>query len=416
MAATHTGALAGEYPVYRDVLRQVGVRVVDTLGAMVVALSLRDKFGIWPQQRDLAVMAISGGVAGQVADECHLYQIPLATLEPTTLDAIRAAKASIEPDNPVDLSPAGSQNSDGFITATRAFLSDPKVGAGLYVHAQAMPDKNLVVQLGLQDSVVEIAQGLGLPLVLSQLTYSLWSAEQHQYYRGYQQALAVTVLEDAIAGLAAWRGPTEQSAESTQPSGLDDSPQWHNEFEVKRMLASAGVQVPRAELIPADQVETLMSVKLKGPLVLKGVGLKIYHKNRLGLVRLGLRSKSELKRAVLEMAERRLPVEGWLIEQEAEDGVDAIISIVRQPLGDVLMIGLGGVDVETTRSIAFAVLPVSRVHLVKMLARANLPPAVAATVNKLIAFYGEHGLATLECNPVRITGDRATVLDVVATK
>jgi len=416
MAATHTGALAGEYPVYRDVLRQVGVRVVDTLGAMVVAVSLRDKFGIWKQQRDLAVMAISGGVAGQVADECHLYQIPLANLEPATLDAIRGAKASIEPDNPVDLSPAGSQNSEGFISATRAFLSDPNVGAGLYVHAQAMPDSNLAVQLGLQDNVVDIAQGLGVPLVLSQLTYSLWSAEQHQYYRGYQRALAVTVLEDAVAGLAAWRGPTEPPAEAAQPSGLDDRPQWHNEFEVKRMLASAGVLVPRAELIPPDQVESVMNVKLKRPLVLKGVGLKIYHKNRLGLVRLGLRSKTELKRAVLEMEEKRLPVEGWLIEQEADGGVDAIISIVRQPLGDVLMVGSGGVDVETSRSVAFAALPVSREHLVKMLARADLPLAIVATVNKLIGFYRQHGLSTLECNPVRITGNRATVLDVVATK
>jgi len=51
-----------------------------------------------------------------------------------------------------------------------------------------------------------------------------------------------------------------------------------------------------------------------------------------------------------------------------------------------------------------------------MLARADLPLAIVATVNKLIGFYRQHGLSTLECNPVRITGNRATVLDVVATK
>jgi acyl-CoA synthetase (NDP forming) len=182
------------------------------------------------------------------------------------------------------------------------------------------------------------------------------------------------------------------------------------------MLASAGVVVPRSELIAAEHVERVAETSLRPPLVLKGIGLRIYHKNRLGLVRLGLRSKADLKKAALDMAAKALPVEGWLIEKEAQDGIDAIISIVRQPLGEVLMIGQGGVQVETSNAVAFAVLPVSRRHLIRMLARAGLPPAIAGTVNKLIAFYERHGLGTLECNPVRVAGSRATVLDVVAAK
>ena len=412
MALTHTGALGGNYAVYRDALAEIGVRVAPDLGAMIVALALRDRFGS-ADGRELGVMAISGGAATHVADECEAQGLPLAQLSDSTLGAIRAADASIEPDNPIDLSPAGSQNSTGFLAATAAFLGDRRIGSALYVHAQSMPGPHQQVQVELQDQVIKLAAQLHVPLVLSQLVYSHWTDEQQRLLSGIESALAINVLRDAIAGLAAWRGPESTAAPPRPGAPPEPALQWRNERELKTMLAAAGLTVPRAEWFATHQAAALNAGGMAWPVVLKGVGRRIYHKKRVGLVRMGVQDVKRLRDQARQMSDRGQPIEGFLVEEAVDEGTDLIVGIMRQSLGDVLMIGQGGGDVESGGDVRFALLPVPRSRLRELLIGYRAERHVRV-VERLVDFYLANGLTSLEINPLRVSGSRAWVLDAVA--
>jgi succinyl-CoA synthetase beta subunit len=113
-------------------------------------------------------------------------------------------------------------------------------------------------------------------------------------------------------------------------------------------------------------------------------------------------------------------LEGFLVEEMVGDGIDLVFGLEKQQIGSVLMLGLGGADVELAARVRFAVLPVAETYLDQMLSSFGLGDAfqirrVGQTVNRLIAFYAASDLVSLECNPVRVLkSGEVVVLDAIA--
>ncbi len=214
------------------------------------------------------------------------------------------------------------------------------------------------------------------------------------------------------------------------------------EPEVKEQLAAAGVAVPMGVSVAVDEVMANPSVLadlvvahgLTEPLVLKGYGDGLAHKSDVGAVRLGL-SGYELNFEAAEMAvavaEAGGRLDGFLVEEQADAGVELLVGVVdRPPFGPVAALGLGGTLTEVLDDVVLRLAPISRADAEAMVIgfrgaelltgfRGQPPVDVDALIELLLAVAGLDGLADqlgenlaeLECNPVIATPDSAIAVD-----
>ncbi len=131
------------------------------------------------------------------------------------------------------------------------------------------------------------------------------------------------------------------------------------EDEVTAMLEAQGIQYPKHIEVPRSTDEEILrgvlaagaAIGYEDGVVLKVIGSEIPHKSRMGGVAVNIRSEEELKRAWLAMSarmrEQGLPVEGYMVVQQARPGREILVGIQRDKVfGVVLTIGLGGVNTE----------------------------------------------------------------------
>ncbi|MER5998334.1 acetate--CoA ligase family protein [Nonomuraea angiospora] len=190
------------------------------------------------------------------------------------------------------------------------------------------------------------------------------------------------------------------------------------EHEVKALLSTAGVPVPRGVVVHDLDFDRDFdrAGELAEPLVLKAFGPGLVHKSDVGAVALGL-SREDLAAAAAGMR-ARLEVAGFLVEEQAEAGVELIVGLVRDlGFGPVLLAGLGGVWTEALRDTALRLCPISEEDARRMLAslrgssvlygsRGGPPVDVDAVVKLLMTVGGPGGLwerlelGEFELNPV----------------
>ncbi|ACZ84979.1 acetate--CoA ligase family protein [Streptosporangium roseum] len=205
------------------------------------------------------------------------------------------------------------------------------------------------------------------------------------------------------------------------------------EHEVKALLREAGVAVPRGATAASAEGVAAAAGGLTPPLVLKAFGPGLVHKSDSGAVRLALAGPAEAAGAAAEMLggllAQGITPDGFLVEEQADPGVELIVGVVRDPgFGPVLLAGLGGVWTEALRDTAVRVCPVSEADARRMLAslrgsrllrgyRGRPAADMDALVKLLLTIGGAGGLwerlelGEFELNPVIATGRGAVAVD-----
>ena len=104
MAASHTGAMTGTYRTVTGALRQKGIVVVETLESLLTTAAL---FASGKRPRAggaVAVVSLSGGMAGVVADACEEAGVALAAFAPQTERTLSEALPGVANlANPLDM-------------------------------------------------------------------------------------------------------------------------------------------------------------------------------------------------------------------------------------------------------------------------------------------------------------------------
>jgi acyl-CoA synthetase (NDP forming) len=203
----------------------------------------------------------------------------------------------------------------------------------------------------------------------------------------------------------------------------------------KKLLASCGIRVPASHVAKsAAEIPSALST-LKPPYVLKVVSPEVIHKSDFGAVKVGLKSLTEVERALAEI-EATLDAKGigersWLIEEMASPGLEVVVGGVVDPeFGPMIMTGLGGVFVEVMKDVSFRICPITRSDAAEMLselrgapllqgARGRAPISTDALIDILVKMGGEKGLLTesadeiaeIDINPIIVTAEGATAVD-----
>lgn len=203
----------------------------------------------------------------------------------------------------------------------------------------------------------------------------------------------------------------------------------------KRILAGYGIAVPNAVVLAGDGSFAQVEGRLKQPYVLKLISPDVIHKTEMGGVRLNLASTQALEQAAGEIRQRveaaGARVEGWLVEEMAEPGVEVVVGGLRDPeFGPMVMIGLGGIFVEIFKDVSFRICPVTRGDALQMVdelqsnpllkgARGKEGVSIDALVETILRVGGEDGVlmhgqpqvAELDINPLIVSRHGAVAVD-----
>ena len=207
------------------------------------------------------------------------------------------------------------------------------------------------------------------------------------------------------------------------------------EPEGKALAPQFGVVVPQTVLVsPKEDLRAALK-GMSPPFVVKVVSPDILHKSDAGGVKVGLTDHAAVSEAVQDMA--AIPaiasanVEGYLVEEMAPAGQEIVIGGLNDSqFGPMVMVGLGGVFVETLKDVAFRLCPISEVDAHAMLAelkgkailegaRGSQAVSLDAIVKALLNVGGKDGLMDrygndieeLDINPLIVNAESAVAVD-----
>ncbi|MBR0567064.1 acetate--CoA ligase family protein [Azoarcus sp. L1K30] len=441
-ASSHTGALAGSYAMTVDLLRQVGVSVVQHSNEI---LPVAEGLGLMQKApgKRVAVISDGGGQATIASDRLAEAGLELAELSEHTrrrLGEILFPQASLV--NPVDVAGSSDANPALLAECMEIVAEDDNVDSIFLVgmfggYSIRFAEDLLGGEMRGAESMIELARRVDKAVVV----YSLYAPIKPPALRRLHEAgLPVyTSIEHAVRVLAALgeRGIylKSRAADSHAPAVVPSEDmkamfaRAQNEgrdlfeFEAKTLLRAHGVDVaPEVVVRSADELPAVAAQFGDQALVMKVVSKDILHKSDAGGVKLNLHGEADLRQAfdrIMSSCRAYDPnadIRGALVTPMAKKGTEVIIGVSRDPIfGPVLMFGLGGIFVEILKDVAFRAIPLSQHDAESMVdqlkarkvlegARGEPPADKAALVDLLLKVSGIVSaypqISELDLNPV----------------
>lgn len=427
MAATHTGALAGEDDIADAFLKDLGVARVEMLETLFEVFPLAKKVPAQQQTgQRVAVVTTTGGGAAMVVDQLGVRGI---TVQPPSAETIAKLQAADIPGNAgrvLDLTLAGTKY-EVMMKALDILLNAPEIDMVIAVvgsSARFNPDlavKPIMDSAGHSKPLVTMLVP-DAPNALAQLTQA-----------GIPCFRTPESCADAIAAVFARRSQ-EQAA--TVPAGKHDATRALSEAQAYELLDT--LQVPHAAAVTFPlNTERPGPLPFDFPVVAKVCSEHIPHKTEVGGVVLNIRSQSELTEAFttlrsnLQTRAPGVPCDQVLVQPMRKGLAEVLVGYRIDPdAGPIIMLAAGGIWAEVMRDRSIRLAPVSvetakeMIAEVKMLqtvaglrgkAKGDLD-ALAVTISNLsqLAVRNELNVAEAEVNPLMVMPEGEGVLAVDA--
>ena len=141
-------------------------------------------------------------------------------------------------------------------------------------------------------------------------------------------------------------------------------------MKAKRLLDK--YRINSTECIYVDDSSSAVNFAKSDAIALKVISNKSIHKTKEHLIELNLKGRDEIEKAFTELKTRgrRFSPYKMLAQKMEEPGVEIIMGgTVDEQFGKVVMVGLGGIYVETFKDAALRLCPISRYDAYEMLAQ-----------------------------------------------
>jgi acetate---CoA ligase (ADP-forming) len=384
-AEAHTGAIAGDQRIVRAFFEAAGAAWAEDphdLLELAKALSVRRP----AKSRGVAVMTCSGGDSAVAADIAADLGLELPELAPETIERLdRTLPEAATAANPLDYTALLWGDPIALHELMMALGEDPAVGQVLVLYDDAGGgDDGWAAVLGaVQAAGVKSPTPVALASTLPELLDDETALKMQQ-----AGMAAIAGLRSGIRAVQALTAPPPDPhrirAMASQRRATGS--RWLEEHEAKRILRDAGIAVPDG-VVTDDPVSAWK--QLRGPVAIKRLGLR--HKAANDGVKLNLDDEDAVASA--------FPGERVLVERMAPPGQELIVSIRRDGLTPVLVVGLGGIHTE-------------------QLDRAEIHPLpatdVPAPIRDIATRLQELPFALIELNPVIVHRDGAIAVDALA--
>jgi acetyltransferase len=435
-ASSHTGALAGMDAAVGALMAQTGVIRVDTVEELFHMAAFLAHQPV-PAGNRVAILTNAGGPGILATDACDAWGLAVPDLAEETARGLREflpPEASVK--NPVDM--IASASAEQYERAVRLLLADPgvdsvvvlfvpplitearDVGQAIVRGAEGTRKPVLSCFLGRQGAPARLkSEGdvqipsyafpeTAIRVLGRAVTYGTWlrrpEGEEHRFPEIDREAVAAT--------LAAAR-------DRLGPGGG-----WLNPDEVDAVLAAYGIGTTGFRRAAGASEAVAAAREMGHPVVVKLASDRLTHKSDLGGVRLDLRNDADVEAAFDDirrgMEERGLAgeMQGVIVQRLVKEGVEVIAGMTRDPLfGPLVLFGMGGVQVELMKDVAFRLHPFTTQDAAEMIREVKgypllegyrgAPPADMDSLEDLLLRLARLGgdfpdLAEMDLNPVKV--------------
>jgi acetyltransferase len=386
-ASSHTGALAGDDAIYNAIFAQAGVvrtaRVAEFFDCITVASRNPLPSGV-----RTAIITNAGGIGVLTTDELVTNHLELARLDDLAASDLAAklpAAASVK--NPIDILGDARADRYGFaidaavespdidniiVLLTPQSMTEPLQTAERIVNAKKLCDKPIVATFMGASSVEAGVQFLESNQVAT-TAFPMQAARALGLFAAYRRFAAARTIDERDDASPRITTQTIETANAIIDQALQDGRKHLLEPEALRLLETFGLKLPSWRFVK-HRDEAIAAVSALGvPCVFKIVSPDILHKSDVGGVRLDVTPENASNEyvALLRSVAKYAPdarIEGVLtVAQAGADNVEMIVGGRRDPLGTLLMTGLGGIFVEVFKDVAFGLAPVNRTEIDAML-------------------------------------------------
>jgi acyl-CoA synthetase (NDP forming) len=429
LAATHTGALAGEDDVADVFLADCGIARVETFEALIEGLPLLARVPAQPRQArppSVAVVTTTAGGATTVVDPLATRGITITQPSAETYARLAAAGIKVAQARIVDLTIAGAHY-EAVKGALDILLDAPEfdlVVAVIGSSARSQPEKSVKPLIDSARAARPLAAYMvpDAPVALAQLAAA-----------GVPAFRTPEACADAVAAALRRRPPRGEAARVPAPIGEG---RLLDELEAYAMLDRIGIA--RAPGVAVDATAgAAPPLPFAYPVAAKLLSAEVAHKSDIGGVALaiadgaGLISAIGQMRAIVGKHGRRLD---RVVVQPMIAGVgEALVGYrVDRDVGPLIMVAAGGVFTEIYRDRSLRLAPVDLDTAREMIAEvrgfallsgyrgkpAGDLDALAHTIAALSRLAHDATVLDAEINPliIRPAGQGVTAVDAVVRR
>ncbi|MFT4192976.1 MAG: acetate--CoA ligase family protein [Comamonas sp.] len=357
-AATHTGALAGDYAVMRAKAERAGVVFAQTLEELGDIAEIALRCPALPRP-GLAVVGESGAFKALCLDWCEELGLALPAVHDADSPALRAALPPfVALSNPLDLTAQGLVDPDLYRRTLAALLDDERFQAVIVglIQRDAIGVKMAPLLQALREGggrkpviVVGLDEGADVPAPL----IAALREQGVPYFPSSERALR------AVQRLSAFSSRRFARTEAPAlPLALPANRTVVPEYQAKQLLAPAGIPfAPHRFAASAD--EAVAAAEAVGwPVALKAQSADLSHKSDAGGVILDIGGPEALRQAWARLHanvaayDSRIALDGALVEAMGRRGLELIVGARNDAQwGPVILVGMGGVTAEILKDV-----------------------------------------------------------------
>lgn len=352
-AATHTGAMAGDWQLMKTKVTRAGAILVNSLEALGDVTELAVRAGE-VRAGGTAVLTESGAFKALTLDLAEKIGLELPQMSGATAEALRDAIPDFIPvSNPMDLTAQALVDPDLYRRTLIPLLADEAYAALVFGIIQTDPATASRKFPHITDAITSLKPDK--PIVFAGLDEG---ADVPADYVADLRAAGVTYFPSPDRAFRALRHLMEAAARvgarsEAGPIALDVPSGVVPEYLSKQLFAPAGIPFPAGGFAPSIEEAKLIAATVGYPVALKAQAAALSHKSDAGGVILGIADE-----AALEAAWRRLygnvaaydagiALDGGQVEAMGNPGVELIIGARNDAdWGPVILVGFGGVTAE----------------------------------------------------------------------
>jgi acetyltransferase len=429
VAYSHTAALADDDRVVEGAAMQAGVLRATTFREiieMAKALSLEPMKG-----NRLGIISASGGLGIMAADTCKRMGMPLATLPDTCLNEIKQLPKAkvINIANPIDT--GNIYDYEANVEALKAIINVEDVDGVVWsqFHPQTRdyfegyPSEKIVVKKA-ADLSREKGKAIAIHFLCDPLTREAIKA---------QTAYPIfDTMEEAVSALYyLWQfNLLRQRAERwKEPLGSKSRAPFRFDHQVSpdlqgfRLLSQYKIPCEHPLTFSQEKELSTQAEAVGYPLALKALSPDFTHKLSQGAVFLNVTNSNELKKAFQKMTttlkKNHARIDTLLLQKMVPPGPELIFGGKWDPhYGPVILLGLGGTEVEAREKALCFIAPISLGMAEDMLASINglslINRACHQTVTEALTRFSQllvdnPHIQEIDLNPVRLLPEKGTI-------
>ena len=359
LAASHTGALAGDDAVADAFFRAHGIVRVDIMENLFELPPLLR--GQKPaRQHRVAVMTTTGGGAASVADRLGTYGVDVVAPTQAVIDTLAKKNIKISGARLTDLTLAGAKKEiySGVLNALLASDHCDMVLAVAGSSAQFQPE------VAIEPLLEADRHGKPIAVFLAPQAEASLKLLAENNLAGFRTPEAAA---DAIRAWRDWVPPANMPAPDTARVNaaaalLKSMPgKTVNEYDACRVFGALGIAPAQSEVI----TDAAQKTNVGFPVVAKILSPDILHKTDAGGVALNIGDANQLTSTAKQILERigkshpQAKLNGILVQRMEKGLAEVILGFRRDPqVGPVVVLGVGGILAEIYKDIEIRLAPV----------------------------------------------------------